>query len=121
MLRKRSTATVLTIAALGAIGAFAWVSLPAPSREQSGHGHAAGAAPAQGIVVAIDRPGRLVTISHGPLYNLGMPAMTMGFRVDDAAVLGTLDVGDRVRFEAGARDGAFIASKLERVPAGNTQ
>lgn len=120
MLRKRSAATVLTMGALGAIAAFAWISLPAPPRPP-GHDHGAVTAPAQGIVVAIDRPGNVVTLSHGPLYNLGMPAMTMGFRVDDAAALESLNVGDKVRFEAGARDGAFIATRLERMAADKTQ
>ena len=38
-----------------------------------------------GIVKKVDKAGGKVTISHGPLINLNMPAMTMVFRVRDVA------------------------------------
>lgn len=119
MPRRSLRAKLLAIAALGAVALFAWLSLPAPQQplgEQAGHGHGAGSALAEGVVVGIDRAAGMLTISHGALPNLGMPPMTMGFRVDDAALLATLSIGDRIRFHAGALDGVFVATRLERMP-----
>lgn len=35
---------------------------------------------------------------HGPLYNLGMPPMTMAFQVGDPVLLDRVSAGDKVRF-----------------------
>lgn len=120
MLRRGFMMKLVMIAAFGAVAAFAWLSLPPaprPAGEPAGHGHTAGSAsPAEGVVVAVDRRTGRLTINHGPLYSLGMPPMTMGFRIDDPALLATLNVGDKIKFQADARDGAFVATKIERVP-----
>jgi Cu/Ag efflux protein CusF len=58
---------------------------------------------------------RTLTISHGALHSLGMPPMMMGFRVDEPALLGTLKVGDRIKFHADAREGALVATAINRV------
>jgi Cu(I)/Ag(I) efflux system protein CusF len=119
MLSRSFLAKLVMIAALGVFIAFAWLSLPTPPRpegEVPGHAHtAASASLAEGVVVAVDGAAGTLTISHGPLYSLGMPPMTMGFRVDDPALLGTLKVGDKVKFHADARDGALVATKIERA------
>jgi Cu/Ag efflux protein CusF len=120
MLPGSFVAKLVMIAVLAVFAASAWLSLPVPPRpagEPSGHAHTAGSASlAEGVVVAVDRAARTLTISHGPLYSLGMPPMTMGFQVDDPALLGTLNVGDKVKFHADARDDALVATKIERVP-----
>jgi Cu/Ag efflux protein CusF len=41
-----------------------------------------------------------IAITHGPLLNLGMPAMTVTFVVQDRALLKGVKTGDRVRFRA---------------------
>ncbi|MEO8158432.1 MAG: copper-binding protein, partial [Betaproteobacteria bacterium] len=46
-----------------------------------------GAPLAPGEVKKVDKDTGKVTIKHGPLENLGMPAMTMVFRVKDPAML----------------------------------
>ena len=110
---------LVMIAAGGVFAAFAWLSLPPPPRpagEVSGHVHAGDAAfLADGVVVSVDRKAGIVTISHGPLQNLGMQPMTMGFAVTDRASLDTLVVGARVKFHADALDGVLVATKIERV------
>ena len=115
---RRFVITLLLIALLGGFAAFAWRSLPdAPPREPSGH--AAHAADpnfrASGVVVSLDRAAGLVTLSHGPLQNLGMGPMTMGFKITDRAVLDALAVGARITFHADAVDGDFVATRIERV------
>ena len=54
-----------------------------------------------------------VTVSHGPLTNLNMPAMTMVFRVKDAAWLDQMQVGAKIRFVADAINGALTIVQLE--------
>lgn len=69
----------------------------------------------EGEVRKIDKAAGKLTIKHGPLDNLGMPAMTMVFRVKDAATLDQIKPGDRIRFLAEKVDGIFTVTKLEVV------
>ena len=49
---------------------------------------------ADGMVKKIDKAAAKVTIAHGPLKSLGMPPMTMVFRVKDTAWLDQMQVGE---------------------------
>lgn len=101
------------------MAAFAWLrmSVPPGSRtEQPSGQHSHAGDPnflADGVVLSVDRSANNVTISHGPLQNLGMPAMTMGFRVGDGASLERLKPGDKVRFRADVIGGEFTVMKIE--------
>ncbi len=66
-----------------------------------------------GVVKKVDKSAGKVTLAHGPLQNLGMPAMTMAFPVKDAAWLGGLKEGDKVRFMADTVNGAITVVHLE--------
>lgn len=79
----------------------------------SAQGTATATATAEGTVRKIDKPAGKITIAHGPLEGIGMPAMTMVFRVKDATMLNTVKAGDNIRFEAERVDGAFVVNKLE--------
>lgn len=69
-----------------------------------------------GTVKKIDKAAGKVTLSHGPLANLGMNmAMTMAFRVQDIAWLDQMKVGDKIRFVADSVDGALTVVKYEPV------
>ncbi|MDD5366618.1 MAG: copper-binding protein [Gallionellaceae bacterium] len=70
---------------------------------------------ATGLVRKINKAQGKLTIRHGPLENLDMPAMTMAFRVTDPGVLDRLKPGDRIRFHAGMTDGQLVASRIETV------
>ena len=112
--------TLIVVAVLAMFAAFAWFMLPTPPRldaEPPSGGHASHAgdptALAGGVVLSVDRAANIVTISHGPLHNLGMPPMTMGFQVADPALLERIKAGDKVRFHADAVGGAFIATTIE--------
>jgi Cu(I)/Ag(I) efflux system protein CusF len=120
MTRRSFLTRLVVVALLGAFAAFAWRSLPdAPRREAERGGHDAHAGDpaflAEGVVLELDRGAGKVTISHGPLQNLGMPPMTMGFAVTERAVLDTLQPGVRVRFHADVVGGVFMASRIERL------
>ena len=66
-----------------------------------------------GVVKKIDKAAGKVTVSHGPLTNLNMPAMTMVFRVKDAAWLDQMQAGGKIRFVADSINGALTIVELE--------
>ena len=72
-----------------------------------------GQAMTEGLVKKIDRNVGKITISHGPIENLGMPKMTMIFRVIDPEMLNRLKEGDRIRFIADKVNGAFTVMEFE--------
>ncbi|WP_279480348.1 copper-binding protein [Aureimonas sp. SK2] len=55
---------------------------------------------AKGEVTKVDEKAKKVTIKHGELKDLEMPAMTMVFAVPDEATLKKLSVGKSVEFVA---------------------
>ncbi len=82
-------------------------------------GMAAATVPAAGLsdgsVKKIDKVAGKLTIAHGPLANLGMPPMTMGFKVRDKVMLDRVKVGDKVRFRAEDDRGVFVVTHIEVV------
>lgn len=67
----------------------------------------------EGEVRRIDTANKKVTLKHGEIKNLEMPAMTMVFQVADPTALDTLKVGDKVRFAAEKRSGAIVVTHIE--------
>ena len=61
----------------------------------------------------VDKDASKVTIKHGPISNLDMPAMTMVFRVSDPAMLDQLKSGDKIRFTAEKIQGTYTVMKVE--------
>lgn len=70
---------------------------------------------ADGEVRKVDKETGKITIKHGPLVNLDMPAMTMVFRVKDPAMLDQLKAGDKISFEAAKVGGAYTVMKFETI------
>ena len=66
-----------------------------------------------GVVKKVDKSSGKVTIKHGPLDNLGMPAMTMVFRVKDPAMLDQMKAGDKINFIAEKINGAITVMRTE--------
>jgi Cu(I)/Ag(I) efflux system periplasmic protein CusF len=99
------------------------LSTPAWAQQVPDHGaHQASATAAEaaavltdGEVRRVDKEAKKITIRHGAIANLDMPPMTMVFQVVDASVLDAVKVGDKVRFGAEKRDGAFTVIHLERA------
>ena len=77
---------------------------------------AAAPAPAQGEVKKVDKAGKTVTLAHGPIENLGMPAMTMQFKVKEAKWLDGLKPGDKVSFQAMMAGGDVVITSLDKRP-----
>jgi len=63
----------------------------------------------------VNRDSQKITIKHGPIENLGMPPMTMVFRVKDPAMLDLVKAGDNVRFSADKIGGAYTVTALQPV------
>lgn len=68
-----------------------------------------------GEVRKIDRDTQKITLKHGEIKNLGMPGMTMVFKVREAGLLDALKVGSKVRFTAESAGGALVATVIETV------
>lgn len=73
------------------------------------------AAMSDGEVKKVDKAAGKVTIKHGPLANLDMPAMTMVFRVKDPAMLDQLKAGEAIRFKAEKIDGNYTVTEVQRA------
>jgi Cu(I)/Ag(I) efflux system periplasmic protein CusF len=71
--------------------------------------------PTEGEIRRIDKDAKKLTIRHGPIQNLDMPAMTMVFQVADPAVLDRVKPGDKVRFTAEKIGGAYTVTRLEQA------
>ena len=67
----------------------------------------------KGIVKKIDAKAGKVTIIHEELVHLDMPAMTMVFRVADAAMLETLSEGQEIEFVVARVEGKLTVTKLQ--------
>lgn len=71
------------------------------------------AALTDGEIRKVDKEAKKITIKHGPIATLDMPAMTMVFQVKDPAVLEQVKPGDKVKFEAQKLGGAYTVTRIE--------
>jgi Cu(I)/Ag(I) efflux system protein CusF len=69
-----------------------------------------------GEVTKLNKPEGKITIKHGPIDNLGMPAMTMVFRVADPAMLDEVAPGDKVRFVVEKIGGLLTLTEVQKQP-----
>lgn len=106
---------ILLAVALGA-SAVAFMPVSAQPLPQPAGAAVASAPMAEGEVRKVDRENRKITLKHGEIKNLDMPAMTMVFQVDDAALLDKVKPGDKVRFRASHDAGRYLVTDI--VPAG---
>jgi Cu(I)/Ag(I) efflux system periplasmic protein CusF len=72
---------------------------------------------ASGEVRRIDRAQNKVTLRHGELKSVEMPAMTMAFTVREPKQLDPLKVGDKVVFKVVKQpDGALVVTDIKAAP-----
>jgi Cu(I)/Ag(I) efflux system protein CusF len=67
----------------------------------------------EGTVKKVDKTKGTVTLAHGAMN--GMPAMTMAYKLKDAAWLDKLQVGQKIRFATDPADGGMTVTKVELV------
>lgn len=90
--------------ALGA--AVAVVSLASPQA-------LAQSAQASGEVRRVDASAGTVTIKHGAISALDLPAMTLVYQAAPA-LLTSLKPGDKVRFTATRKDGKYVVTEISK-------
>jgi Cu/Ag efflux protein CusF len=70
----------------------------------------------EGQVTKIDESAGKITLRHGPIKKLEMDeGMTMVFKAQDPAMLKSVKVGDRVRFDADRVNGQFTVTKIQKA------
>jgi Cu(I)/Ag(I) efflux system protein CusF len=106
------------------IAAIALVALNLPggalaqSTDHAAHHPAdakAAATLAEGEVRKVDKDAKKITIKHGPIPNLDMPAMSMVFQVKDPALLDQVKAGDKIRFAAEKAGSTYTVTRIESV------
>ena len=63
----------------------------------------------------VDMDAKKITLKHGEIKNLGMPAMSMVFQVQNVAFLDKVKAGDKVKFAADKIKGVFTVVEIERT------
>ena len=116
----KSLKTLLILAALFASAAHAQSTINSgsgamPMDEAKKEAAKPSSEMADGEIRKVDKEASKLTIRHGELKDLGMPPMTMVFRVQDKAMLSRVAAGDKVRFTAEKIDGALTVTSLESV------
>jgi len=127
----RTPALAATLLALGLAWGSAQAQGAAAPMDHSQHGaHGAAvadspAAPAAaaaadpatvltpGEITRVDARSAKLTIRHGDITNLGMPAMTMVFALQDRTQLAQFKPGDQVRFHAEETQGQLLITHIE--------
>ena len=86
-----------------------------PQQKTEDHAaHHATADMADGEIRKVDKDAAKLTIKHGEIKNLDMPAMTMVFQVKDTALLDKVKAGDKVRFRAEkGGSGGYVVTAIE--------
>ena len=69
----------------------------------------------EGVVRKIDTANGKITLKHGPLRNLDMPAMTMVFKVQSPDMLKNVKVGDTVKFRVENLQSGYTVTTMERA------
>jgi Cu(I)/Ag(I) efflux system periplasmic protein CusF len=108
-------ARIAMIAVLGAALAAPVLAQKAPDDHSAHHGAAPAQAPlADGEIRKVDKQAKKITIKHGPIPSIDMPAMTMVFQVKDPKMLDQVKAGDKVKFEAELLPGGrTIVTRIE--------
>jgi Cu(I)/Ag(I) efflux system periplasmic protein CusF len=67
----------------------------------------------EGEIRKVDKSAGKITVKHGEIKNLDMPAMTMVFGLKDVAMLDKVKQGDKVRFRAASEEGKFTITEIQ--------
>lgn len=99
MFSSPSTRSVLA----AALAAAACYSLPAQAQEGSGSGE----------IRRIDAQAGKITLKHGAISALDLPAITLVYQID-VALLAGLQPGDKVKFTARRVDGQYVVVEISK-------
>ena len=109
---KRSSAIFIALGTV--LAAPAWAQKPADDHSPHHAGAQKPSAPlAEGEIRKVDKAAKKITLKHGPIPNIDMPAMTMVFPVKDPALLDRAKPGQKVRFQAEMINGVATVTQIE--------
>ena len=66
-----------------------------------------------GVVRKVDSKRAKVTLKHGEISQIDMPAMVMNYQVGEAVQLDGIRKGDKVRFAMDKVNGKFVVTHIE--------
>ena len=115
IVRSLNASMVLTLASLSAANAVAQTTA-----DHSNMDHSKMAATkadqakdiTDGLVRKVNKEAGKVTIQHGEMHHLGMPAMTMVFPVKTAGLLDNVQTGDKIKFKVVKENGRLVIIEL---------
>lgn len=70
-------------------------------------------ATASGEVRRVDAPAGKITIKHGAISDLGLPAVTLVYHVDPALLKG-IKPGDKITFTAKREAGKYVVTEIKK-------
>lgn len=116
---KKLPTALLLVTGLAIGGALAGSAMAQTDSEHAGHHPTADPAAASyrtdGEIRKVEKVAGKVTIKHGAIINLDMPAMTMVFQVKDKSLLDKFKAGDKIRFRAETENGKLIVTDIQTV------
>ncbi|HXF45338.1 MAG TPA: copper-binding protein [Burkholderiaceae bacterium] len=102
---------------LAAALAFAGLAATAQTQPGGGHSNRHGDEMAAGEVRRVNKEQGKITLRHGEIKALDMPAMTMVFEVRDPKLLDAVKPGDKVRFRVVKEpNGAYVVTDIQPAP-----
>ena len=113
--RKLFSLTALSLVLAAGVQAQMAPSAPLAPAVASGAHAAAGGHLAVGVVRAVDAKARTLTIAHQAIAGMGMPAMTMPFRLDDGVSAPAVKAGDTVAFILTSTSQGAVISSVQSV------
>lgn len=90
-------------ALVAALAVMTCYSIPAQAQEGSGSGE----------IRRIDADAGKITIKHGPISELDLPAITLVYQVDKTLLTG-FQPGDKIKFTARRVDGQYVVIQLSK-------
>ena len=107
----------------GLIFASLFFSFPSVAADMHEHNHEHGMHQAaamssqliDGVVRRVDLKRSKITLKHGEIAQIQMPAMTMSYQVKDAHQLNGMKKGDKVRFSMEMADGKYVVTHIEHA------
>jgi Cu/Ag efflux protein CusF len=103
---------ILTATAAALAVTAAWARTDAGTANPAAVGAASAAHLAVGTITGIDPEQRLMTIEHGDIPSMNMPAMTMQFGLHPSIPIGSLKVGQSITFAIGADSGGMVITAV---------
>lgn len=97
----------------GLILALASLAFVTTASAHEGHAGAKG----KGTINTVDAAAHKLNVSHGPIPELGWPAMRMDFGVDNSVDLKSVQPGSEVEFTLEKKDGGYVIHSIKPASA----